>query len=80
MKLSVLRTIPGKYSGRDHNGDIYYTDDEEVICEYEYDMETFIYFCEEKGIDYKPYQDDMEELVHEHEDEFARWLDKERGE
>ena len=44
MKFTVSSTVPGKYSGQDHNGDLYFTDDEEVVVEYEYDTEDFIDF------------------------------------
>lgn len=89
MTFTVSRTIPGKYSGIDHNGDMYFTDDEEVVVEYEYDIEDFVEFL----FDYKDkYIKDvitylienpgsLEELVEEaYADEFAKWLDKEREE
>ena len=86
MKFSVLRTIPGKYSGQDHNGDLYFTDDEEVVVEYEYEVQDFIEFL----FDYKDehikeviislIEDSgaLEELVEVYAEEFSRWLDKER--
>jgi len=92
MTFTVSRTIPGKYSGIDHNGDMYFTDDEEVVVEYEYDIEDFVEFL----FDYKDKNikeiitfliqnviqnpDSLEELVEEYADEFSRWLDKERKE
>ena len=89
MKLSVTRTIPGKYSGIDHTGDLYFTDDEEVGVEYEYMIEDFIEFL----FDYKDERIKevitslienpcaLEEIVEEeYAYEFAKWLDKERGE
>jgi flagellar basal body-associated protein FliL len=89
MKFTVLRTKSGKYSGQDHNGDMYFTDDEEVVVEYEYDIEDFVEFL----FDYKDKYikdvitylienpDSLEELVEEvYADKFSRWLDKEREE
>lgn len=31
MKFTVSRTKSGKYSGMDHNGDLYFTDDSAVL-------------------------------------------------
>ena len=89
MKFTVSRTIPGKYSGIDHNGDLYFTDDEEVVVEYEYERLDFMNFL----FDYKDkYFEEvitflieipgaLEELVEErYANEFSRWLDKEREE
>jgi flagellar basal body-associated protein FliL len=91
MKFTVLRTVPGKYSGMDRNGDMYFTDDEDVVVEYEYDAEDFWNFL----FDYKNKDkyikdvitylienpDSLEELVEEvYADKFSRWLDKEREE
>lgn len=85
MTFTVSRTIPGKYSGMDHNGDLYFTDDEDVVVEYEYEVQDFIEFL----FDYKDKYikdvitsliqnpDSLEELVEEYADEFAKWLDKE---
>lgn len=85
MKFTVLRTKSGKYSGMDHNGDLYFTDDEDVVVEYEYEVQDFIEFL----FDYKDKYikdvitsliqnpDSLEELVEEYADEFAKWLDKE---
>lgn len=86
MTFTVSRTIPGKYSGIDHNGDLYFTDDEDVVVEYEYEVQDFIEFL----FDYKDKYikdvitylienpDSVEELVEEvYADEFAKWLDKE---
>lgn len=85
MTFTVSRTIPGKYSGIDHNGDLYFTDDEDVVVEYEYEVQDFIEFL----FDYKDKYikdvitsliqnpDSLEELVEEYADEFAKWLDKE---
>lgn len=88
MKLSVLRTIPGKYSGRDHNGDLYFTDDEDVVVEYEYEIEDFIEYLFES---YKVFYNikktivsllegkcTVEEAVEGYAKDFAWWLDKER--
>ena len=89
MKFSVLRTKSGKYSGMDRNGDLYFTDDEDIVVEYEYEVQDFIQFL----FDYKDkYIKDvitylienpgsLEELVEEvYADKFSRWLDKEREE
>ena len=89
MKFSVLRTVPGKYSGIDRTGDLYFTDDEDVVVEYEYEIEDFVEFL----FDYKDKYikgvittflienpDSLEELVEEYANEFSRWLDKEREE
>lgn len=89
MKFTVLRTKSGKYSGIDHNGDMYFTDDEDIVVEYEYDIEDFVEFL----FDYKDkYIKDvitylienpgsLEELIQErYADKFSRWLDKEREE
>ena len=89
MKLTVTRTIPGKYSGMDHTDDLYFTDDEEVEVEYDYELQDLIEFL----FDYKnnfikaviisliDNPDSAEELVEEeYAEEFAKWLDKERGE
>ena len=89
MKLSVSRTIPGKYSGQDHNGDQYFTDDEEVEVEYEYELQDLIEFLFDYEDEYikaviislieNP--DSVEELVEEeYANEFSYWLDKEREE
>ena len=88
MTFTVSRNIPGKYSGQDHTGDLYFTDDEEVEVEYEYTLEDFIEFL----FDYKDEyikeaiisliedSGSLEELIEErYADEFAKWLDKERG-
>ena len=88
MKLSVTRTLPGKYSGVDHTGDQYFTDDEEVEVEYEYELQDFIEFLFDYNDEYikevitslivNP--GSLEELVEEeYDDEFAKWLGKERG-
>lgn len=44
MKFTVLRTKSGKYSGIDHNGDLYFTDDEDIVVEYEYEVQDFVEF------------------------------------
>lgn len=89
MKFTVTRTKSGNYSGMDHNGDLYFTDDEEVVVEYEYELQDFIDFL----FDYKDeyikeviaflieIPGALEELVEErYADKFSRWLDKEREE
>lgn len=96
MKFTVSRTIPGKYSGMDRTGDLYFTDDEEVVVEYEYEPQDFVEFL----FDYKDEYifdrkdkyikgiitylienpDSFEELVEGYSDEFSRWLDREREE
>ena len=91
MKLTVTRTIPGKYSGMDHNGDLYFTDDEEVAVEYEYETEDFVEFLFAYKGRYIYIKElvtylietpgSLEELVEEeYANEFSRWLDKEREE
>lgn len=88
MKFTVTRTIPGKYSGRDHTDDLYFTDDEEVEVKYYYglqDLIEFLFDYEDKYIkaviiSLIENPDSIEELVaEEYAEEFARWLDKERG-
>ena len=85
MKLTVTRTIPGKYSGMDHTGDQYFTDDEEVEVEYEYEMQDFIEFLFEYKDEYikevmtSLIEDpgSLEELIEEeYANEFAKWLVK----
>jgi hypothetical protein len=88
MKFSVLRTKSGKYSGMDHNGDMYFTDDEEVVVEYEYEPEDFLEFLfvyndeyiEKGSMSLIEDLDSLEELVEGYADDFAKWLDKEREE
>ena len=90
MTFTVTRTISGKYSGQDHTGDLYFTDDEEVEVEYEYDVQDFIAFLFEMPDEYFEEEfitslienpDLLEELVEEeYANEFSYWLDKEREE
>ena len=90
MKLTVTRTIPGKYAGKDYyTGELYYNDDEEVGVEYEYELQDFIEFLFDYNDEYikevitflieNP--GSLAEVVEEeYANEFAKWLDKERGE
>ena len=90
MTFTILKTIPGKYSGIDHTGDLYFTDDEEVEVEYEYEMQDFIEFlfdvfkeeyAKEVMASLIENPGSLEEVVEEeYADEFSYWLDKERGE
>ena len=88
MKFTVLRTKSGKYSGMDHNGDMYFTDDEDVVVEYEYEPEDFLEFLfvyndeyiEKGSMSLIEDLDSLEELVEEYANEFSYWLDKEREE
>ena len=89
MKFTVSRTKSGKYSGMDHNGDLYFTDDEDIVVEYEYEVQDFVEFLFEYKDKYIKYvitylienPGALEELVEEaYADKFSRWLDKEREE
>ena len=44
MTFTVSRTIPGKYSGMDHTGKLYFTDDEEAEFEKNYYYEMWLKF------------------------------------
>lgn len=89
MKFTVSKTMSGKYSGMDHTGDLYFTDDEEVVIEYEYEIQDFIQFLfaykdkygKEAITSLIEDPGSLEELIEErYANEFAKWLDKEREE
>ena len=72
----------------DHNGDMYFTDDKDVVGEYEYEPEDFLEFLfvyndeyiEKGSMSLIEDLDSLEELVEGYADDFAKWLDKEREE